>query len=108
MGTDFVIILFAMANALRVFAYVPQIVMLARDNSGAASVSCCTWSLFLVAHLTTVIYATVEKQDVALAVVFSMNAMCCAAIVGLVLLRRRTVPQPPVIAGLGPAPRDIA
>ena len=75
MSTDMVVVLFSMANALRGFAYVPQIVMLMRDDTGAASISCSTWSLVLVARVTTVIYALAEKQDAGLAIVFSLNAI---------------------------------
>lgn len=103
MSTDLVVVLFSIANALRVFAYVPQIVMLMRDDTGAAGISCSTWSLFLVAHVTTVIYAVVEKQDVVLAGVFSLNAMCCTAIVGLVIRRRRN--RQPLASRLGHFPR---
>ncbi len=90
MSTELVVVAFTVVNGLRVIAYLPQIAMLLRDRSGAPGVSCTTWSLFLMAHLTTVLYAVVELRDWALAAVFALNAICCLAIVGLVILRRRS------------------
>ncbi len=93
MNSDVIVVLFTLANALRVFAYLPQILTLARDDTGAVNVSCSTWSLFFLAHITTVAYVLFEKHDVMLAVVFALNATCCATIVGLVIWRRQAYLQ---------------
>jgi hypothetical protein len=48
---------------MRVVAYVPQILKAAADKNGASSISAATWLLFLVAHLSTVAYALVNRSD---------------------------------------------
>ena len=54
---------FTTCNTLRIGAYVPQIVKAAADRNGASSISLMTWFLFLVAHLSTVAYALVNRSD---------------------------------------------
>jgi hypothetical protein len=72
--------LFTACNSVRVVAYLPQIHKAATDKNGASSVSFMTWMLFLVAHLSTVAYALVNRSDWGLAACFSINAICCVAI----------------------------
>jgi len=55
--------LFTACNSVRVVAYLPQIHKAATDNNGASSVSFMTWMLFLLAHLSTVAYALVNRSD---------------------------------------------
>jgi CSLREA domain-containing protein len=86
MGT--VIALFAFFNAVRVIAYLPQIVTLWRVNDGAPAVSCTTWVLFAASHLSTVCYALLALADWRMALIFGVNAVCCLAIVGLVIIKR--------------------
>lgn len=66
--------LFAACNTIRVVAYFPQILKAATDKNGASSISCTTWTLFLIANLSTVAYALVNRSDWALAACFSINA----------------------------------
>jgi hypothetical protein len=89
--TEIVIAAFAVTNGLRVVAYLPQILRLARDDSGAAAVSCCTWFLFLVSHISTAAYAALILNEPWMTVVFTANAVCSAAIVALTMLRRRNL-----------------
>ena len=72
--------LFTACNSVRVVAYLPQIHKAAKDRNGASSVSCTTWLLFLLGHLSTVAYALVNRSDWGLAACFSINAICCVAI----------------------------
>jgi uncharacterized protein with PQ loop repeat len=88
-AAEFVILIFAITNGLRVVAYLPQIVRLARDQSGAAAVSCSTWILFLLSHISTVAYAALVLGDAWMTFAFAANAMCSLAIVILTLVRRR-------------------
>src|SRR5262245_5008669 len=55
--------LFTVCNSVRVVAYLPQIHKAATDKNGASSVSFMTWMLFLLAHLSTVAYALVNRSD---------------------------------------------
>ena len=80
---------FAVCNSLRMFAYLPQIFKAASDENGASAISYTTWSLFLLAHLSTVAYALVNQADWWLAVCFALNAACCLAIVAIAYGKRR-------------------
>jgi uncharacterized protein with PQ loop repeat len=81
--------LFAACNSLRVLAYLPQIRKAVTDGNGASAISCTTWTLFLVAHLSTVVYAIVNRSDWGLGACFAINAVCCLAIVGIAVWKRR-------------------
>jgi hypothetical protein len=82
--------LFAACNSIRVVAYIPQVLKAATDRNGASSISMMTWALFLVAHLSTVAYALVNRSDLGLAACFAINAACCAAILAVACRKRRT------------------
>jgi hypothetical protein len=86
---DITLWLFACCNSLRVLAYLPQMRKAAADRHGAAAVSCTTWSLFLVAHLSTVAYALVNRGDGWLAACFAANALGCLGIVAIACWKRR-------------------
>jgi hypothetical protein len=81
--------LFAACNSVRVFAYIPQIHKAATDVNGASAISRTTWSLFLVAHVSTIGYALVNRSDPWLAVCFAGNALCCLAILAIAYWKRR-------------------
>jgi uncharacterized protein with PQ loop repeat len=87
---EITLVLFAVCNSVRVIAYVPQIIKAATDKNGATSISSMTWFLFLLAHLSTVAYALINKSDWGLATCFAFNAVCCATIVVTVYWKRCT------------------
>jgi hypothetical protein len=72
--------IFAACNGLRMLAYVPQIHKAACDSNGASAISYTTWGLFLVANLSTVAYALVNRADWWLAACFAGNAVFCSVI----------------------------
>jgi uncharacterized protein with PQ loop repeat len=80
---------FTLCNAVRVLAYLPQILRITQDPDGARAISCATWSLFAISHLTTVVYALVAAHDPTMAAVFGGNALACLLILGLTLFKRR-------------------
>lgn len=80
---------FALVNSVRVLAYVPQIVTVARDTNGASGVSYATWGLFLISHLTTIAYALVHLRDSIMALLFLGNALACLAIIAITMVKRR-------------------
>jgi hypothetical protein len=80
---------FTLVNSLRILAYIPQILKAARDENGATAVSCLTWGLFLLSHLTTVAYSVACLGDLVMAVIFFGNALACLAIVAATVLTRR-------------------
>lgn len=81
--------MFTACNSIRVVAYIPQILKAAADRNGASSVSFATWFLFLIAHLSTVAYALVNRADLGLAACFAVNALCCVAILAVAYCKRR-------------------
>lgn len=90
-ASEIALFAFTACNTLRVFAYVPQIVKIARDNSGASAISYTTWGLFGASHLSTVTYAVMTLNDWKLAFIFCLNALACAAILGLTVVKRLAV-----------------
>ena len=88
-AAEVVILIFAVTNGFRVVAYFPQIIRLARDQSGAAAVSCITWVLFLVSHISTAAYAGLILAELWMMIIFTANAACSLVIVILTLARRR-------------------
>ena len=85
---DVALIVFTTSNTARVFAYLPQIVKIRHDTQGATAISYTTWTLFGVAHLSTVAYAVLVVDDWRMAAVFAANTGCCAIIVGLTAWKR--------------------
>lgn len=85
---DLTMALFAACNAIRVLAYIPQIHRAATDKNGASAISYTTWGLFLIAHLSTIAYALVNRSDWWLAACFACNALCCIAILAVAYRNR--------------------
>jgi hypothetical protein len=99
---EIVLGLFMACNGARSLAYLPQIVRLARDRSGAGAVSCLTWALFALANASTAAYAAIVTGDAWVAAMFALNSLFCVTIVGLAAHGRRSDPgarprQPRVI-----------
>jgi uncharacterized protein with PQ loop repeat len=97
--------LFAICNSIRIFAYLPQIHKAAKDKNGASAISGTTWSLFLVAHLSTIAHALVNLGDRWLAICFAGNALCCILILAIAWWKgrdRASTPRGALVAmGLG-------
>jgi hypothetical protein len=69
-------------------AYIPQIRKAAIDTNGASAVSYTTWLLFLVANLSTVAYALINRSDWEMAACFAGYAVCCSAILAIAYWKR--------------------
>jgi hypothetical protein len=87
-GADIALALFALCNSLRVFAYVPQIVAIARDQGGANAISYTTWTLFALSNLSTAAYALLVVDDWRMTAVFLANGFCCIVILGMTAWKR--------------------
>jgi hypothetical protein len=87
---DVTLLAFTASNSIRVIAYVPQIWKAATDTHGAQAISFTTWALFLASHLTTAVYAVVNREDWMMATVFLANGAGCFAILALAAWRRAT------------------
>lgn len=79
---------FAICNAFRVLAYLPQIVSAARDSNSCSSISCSTWSMLLIANLSAVWHVLANLDDAFIATTFAANAFCCFLIVGITWSKR--------------------
>lgn len=86
---EFTLALFAVCNSVRIVAYIPQIHKAAVDENGASAISYTTWSLFLAAHLSTIAYALINRDDWWLAACFAGNAIFCAAILVTAYWKKR-------------------
>jgi hypothetical protein len=79
---------FALLNAARTVAYLPQIARIYRDPNGAMAVSIITWLLFTSANVATVAYAVFASGDLLVAAVFCLNGVGCCAITLMTLTKR--------------------
>ena len=79
---------FAAFSGLRTISYVPQIVRIARDRNGASAISYPTWLLVDRAHASTGLYAATNLNDVWLAFVSSIYALCCMVVIALTAFKR--------------------
>jgi hypothetical protein len=79
---------FAAFSGLRTISYVPQIVRIARDRNGASAISYPTWLLWTGANATTAMYAATNPNDVWLALVSSIYALCCMVVIALTAFKR--------------------
>jgi hypothetical protein len=86
---EITLMLFAACNGVRIFAYIPQIRKGAIDQNGASAISYTTWAMFLIAHLSTVAYALINRADPELAACFAGNAVCCLVILAVAYCKRR-------------------
>ena len=85
---------FTLCNTVRIFAYIPQIIRIGQDTTGAAAISYGTWAMFGFSHVSTVFYAAVAVGDLVMAAVFAGNTCCCAAIIGLTVWKRARFERP--------------
>jgi hypothetical protein len=82
---------FAVFNSLRVVSYLPQIVRVAADTNGASAISYTTWGLWTAANLSTGLYAAVNLHDFYLSAVSAINTACCAFVIALTVIKRRSL-----------------
>ena len=80
---------FATYSSLRISAYLPQILKASSDENGVSAISYTTWSVFLIAHLSTVAYAIINQSDWWLAACLGPNAVCCLGIIVVAYGKRR-------------------
>jgi hypothetical protein len=80
---------FVVFSSLRIVSYLPQIFRVATDNNGASAISYATWSLWVGANVSTALYASVNLQDVYLASVSILYAVCCVLVIALTIFKRR-------------------
>jgi hypothetical protein len=82
-------LLFAGFSSLRMVSYLPQIYRVAIDRNGASAVSYSTWGLWVCANATTALYAFNNLNEPYLGWVSVVYAVCCTAVIGLTMAKRR-------------------
>jgi hypothetical protein len=87
-AADLSLIAFAFCNALRVVAYLPQMLKLCTYPGAAASFSHASWWLFAAANASTAAYGQLVVGDAVLAVLSAFSAACCGVLIGLAHWRR--------------------
>jgi len=92
-ASEVAVVLFTAMNSVRLLAYVPQILRVARDCRGAEAISCWTWVMFALSHLTTVAYAILAVGDSQLAAIFAANMLACLLILGMTAYKRSCAQQ---------------
>ena len=81
--------IYAVSNAIRLLFYVPQIVAVARERSGADAISIITWTFWSLSHAVTAIYCYAIVHDALLGFMMWGNALGCFAVVVLTTAKRR-------------------
>lgn len=82
-AADVSLIAFTACNALRIAAYLPQMLKLCTHPGAVASFSYSSWLLFGAANLSTAFYGQLAVGDTALAVLSAFSAACCAVLIGI-------------------------
>ena len=72
---------FFVGNGVRILAYVPQMVALARCRGEPAGFSMTSWVMFGVAHGATAVYTLLVLGDVGMTAIFAVNFLCCGVII---------------------------
>jgi hypothetical protein len=88
---DLIALAFGVFNLLRLASCFPQIVAVARDQSGATAISFSCWTIWVGVKASTGLYAWVKLADAALGSVSAFNALCCLAVL-LLAAYKRTLP----------------
>ncbi len=88
MSEQLLLWIFIAMNALRLLAYVPQIVQLWRDQRGAKGISCASWTMFTAANCSTALYALFVQNAHLPAFLFGLSTLGSFAILALTALRR--------------------
>jgi uncharacterized protein with PQ loop repeat len=81
--------IYAVCNAVRLLIYVPQIVAIARERSGAHAISMFSWIFWSFSHAVTAVYCQIVVNDPLLGSMMWGNAFGCLAVVVLTAAKRR-------------------
>lgn len=76
-------------NAVRLLSYIPQIVAVSRERSGAHAISLVTWLFWTLSNASTAIYCSTVIHDVLLASAQWGNAAGCIAVATLTMMKRQ-------------------
>jgi len=77
------------SNAVRLLFYVPQIVAVAREHSGAHAISLVTWFFWMISNAATAVYCSTVIDDYLLTGMMWGNAVGCFAVASLTVMKRQ-------------------
>ena len=80
--------IYAVCNAVRLLFYVPQVMAVARERSGAYAISIITWTFWSFSHAVTAVYCYAVIHDALLSFMMWGNAFGCIAVVALTMVKR--------------------
>lgn len=80
-AADVSLIAFTACNALRIAAYLPQMLKLWCDSGAVASFSHSSWLMFGAANLSTAVYGKLVVGDTVLAILSAFSALCCGVLI---------------------------
>lgn len=80
--------LYLSTNSARAVTYLPQVVAVWRCTDGARAISLLTWSSWVLANLTAVMYGIWVVRDVFFVAISAINLVFCATVT-LIAARRR-------------------
>jgi len=81
--------IYVACNAVRLLSYVPQIVAVAREHSGAYAISLVTWLFWTLSNASTAVYCSTVIDDVLLTSTMWGNAAGCFAVASLTAMKRQ-------------------
>src|SRR5262245_65679727 len=91
-GAEWVAWLYVVTNSFRIFFYAPQIRAVLKAQDGALAVSITTWSFWMFAHLTALLYGWLVIDDRELCPIFWGNLACTAPVAHVATLTRLSSP----------------
>lgn len=80
--------IYLLTNLVRVFTYLPQIVVVWRCTDGARSVSLLTWTSWVLSNVSAVLYGLLVVRDQPFVLIATINLIGCAAVTGVAMRRR--------------------
>ena len=81
--------IYVACNAVRLLSYVPQIIAVARENSGAHAISLVTWLFWTLSNASTAVYCSTVINDLLLTSTMWGNAAGCLAVASLTVMKRQ-------------------
>ena len=81
--------IYVACNAVRLLSYVPQIVAVGCEHSGAHAISLVTWSFWTLSNAATAVYCSTVINDLLLTSTMWGNAAGCFAVASLTMMKRQ-------------------
>lgn len=87
-GGELLGVAFTVTNSARALFYLPQLVAVARSDSGAPDIALCTWCMFACNNVLGALYCGWVLGERAMAASFGASLVGCIGVIALTLVRR--------------------